>query len=78
MYIQISGHGDKVKRDIDPVEVEKSIRAWADVTMLSIELKRAVIRKRHPELGEDEIREMMRKEFSMLKIKQEKESLAGE
>jgi hypothetical protein len=73
----ISGHGDKVKRDIDPVEVEKRIRAWADVTMLSIELKRAVIRKRHPELGEDEIGEMMRKEFSMLKIKQEKESLAG-
>jgi hypothetical protein len=45
--------------------------------MLSIELKRAVIRKRHPELGEDKIREMKRKEFSMLKIKQEKESLTG-
>ena len=42
-----------------------------DVTMLSVELKRAVIRKRHPELGEDEIREMMRKEFSMLKIEQD-------
>jgi hypothetical protein len=66
-----------VKKDIDPAEIEKRIRAWADVTMLSIELKRAVIRKRHPELGEDEIREMKRKEFSMLKIKQEKESLTG-
>ena len=31
---------------IDPVEVEKRIRAWADVTMLSLELKRAMLRKR--------------------------------
>lgn len=60
-----------MKKDIDPADIEKRIRAWADVTMLSIELKRAAIRKRHPELGEDEIREMMRKEFSMLKIKQD-------
>jgi len=59
-----------VKKDIDPTEIDKRIRAWADVTMLSLELKRAALRKRHPELGEDEIREMMRKESS-LKIEQD-------
>jgi len=53
-----------------PAEVEKRIKAWADVTMLSLELKRASMRKRHPELREDEINELVRKELSMLKIKQ--------
>ncbi len=37
--------------------------------MLFLELKRAVLRKRHPELREDEIRELVRKELSMLKMK---------
>jgi len=53
---------------IDPVEVEKRIRAWADVTMLSLELKRAMLRKRHPELSEDGINELVRAELSVLKM----------
>lgn len=48
-------------------EVEKRIKAWADVTMLSIELKRAMLRKRYPALSEDEIRDVMRKEYSAVK-----------
>lgn len=52
-------------------EIEKRIKAWADVTMLSLELKRAAMRKRHPELREDEINELVRKELSMIKIKQD-------
>ncbi|PIW87599.1 MAG: hypothetical protein COZ94_04235 [Nitrospirae bacterium CG_4_8_14_3_um_filter_41_47] len=55
---------------ISPSDVERRINAWADVTMLSLELKRAAMRKRHPELREDEINELVRKELSMLKIKQ--------
>lgn len=35
--------------------------------MLSIELKRAMMRKRYPELSEDELRELVRKELSVLK-----------
>ncbi len=54
---------------ISPSDVEKRIRAWADVTMLSLDLKRAVFRKIHPEIGEDEISELVRKQLSMLKIK---------
>lgn len=52
---------------ISDAEVEKRIRAWADVTMLSIELKLAGLRQRHPELSEDELREFMRNELSILK-----------
>jgi len=36
--------------------------------MLSLEMKRAVIRQKHPELGEDEINGLVRKELSMLKV----------
>lgn len=53
---------------ISPSDVERRINAWADVTMLSLELKRAAMRKRHPELREDEINELVRKELSMFKI----------
>jgi hypothetical protein len=56
-------------RTLSDAEIEKRIKAWADVTMLSLELKHAAMRKRHPELEEDELRELMRKELSMLKIK---------
>ncbi|MFZ6017240.1 MAG: hypothetical protein ACOYU0_06495 [Nitrospirota bacterium] len=56
-------------RTLSDAEIEKRIKAWADVTMLSLELKRAAMRKRHPGLEEDELKELMRKEFSMLKIK---------
>jgi hypothetical protein len=60
-----------VNKKIEPAEIEKRIKAWADVTMLSLDLKRAAIRKRHPELGEEETRELMRKELSVLKEKQD-------
>jgi hypothetical protein len=59
-----------MKKTLDSEEIERRIKAWADVTMLSLELKRASMRKRHPELKEDEINELVRKELSMLKIKQ--------
>jgi hypothetical protein len=36
--------------------------------MLSLELKRAVIRQKHPEFGEDELNGLVRKELSMLKV----------
>jgi hypothetical protein len=52
---------------IDAAEVERRIRAWADLTMLTLELKRAMYRKRRPELGEEEINELVRKELSPLK-----------
>lgn len=55
------------KYHISDAEVEKHIKAWADVTMLSLEMKRAVIRQKHPELGEDEINGLVRKELSMLR-----------
>jgi len=56
--------------NLSPSEVEKRLKAWADVTMLSLELKRAAMRKRHPELREDEINELVRKELSILKSEQ--------
>jgi hypothetical protein len=59
-----------MKKTLDPAEVEKRLKAWADVTMLSLELKRAAMRKRYPELREDEINELVRKELSMLKSEQ--------
>ena len=52
-------------------EVEKRLRAWADVTMLSLELKLSMLRKRNPELGEQTLRELMRKEIAMLKAKRD-------
>ena len=54
---------------ISDAEVEKRIRAWADVTMLSIELKLSMLRQRHPELSENELREFMRREHSAMKDK---------
>jgi hypothetical protein len=55
---------------ISDAEIEKRLKAWADVTMLSLELKRAAMRKRHLELREDEINELVRKELSMLQSEQ--------
>jgi len=57
-----------MSRKIEPSEVEKRLKAWADVTMLSLALKKAVLRKRYPELTETAISELMRKENAMLKI----------
>lgn len=56
---------------LEPKDIEKRIRAWADVTILSLELKRAMLRKKHPELDEAELRELMRKELSRLKVEQD-------
>lgn len=60
-----------MNKTLDSTEVEKRIKAWADVTMLSLELKRAAMRKRYPELREDEINELVRKELSILKSEQD-------
>jgi hypothetical protein len=49
-------------------EFERRLIVWADITMLALELKRAVLRQKHPELGEDEINELVRVELSMLKM----------
>jgi hypothetical protein len=59
-----------MNKTLDSEEIERRIKAWADVTMLSLELKRAAMRKRHPELREDEINELVRKELSILKSEQ--------
>jgi hypothetical protein len=50
---------------ISPSDVEKRIKAWADMTMLSLELKKAFLRKRYPELNETEISELVRKEHEI-------------
>ena len=60
----------RMNREINPAEIEKRIRMWAEVTTLSLELKYAAMRKRHPELSEDEISEIVRKQLTMLKIEQ--------
>ncbi len=52
---------------ISDAEVEKRLKAWADVTMLSIELKLAMFRGKYPDLTENEIRELIRKESSLVK-----------
>jgi hypothetical protein len=57
----------ELRKMLNDAEVERRIKAWADVTMLSIELKLAMMRKRYPELNEDELRELMRKELSIVK-----------
>jgi hypothetical protein len=59
-----------VNKKANPAEIEKRIKMWADVTMLTLELKYAAMRKRYPALSEDEIAELVKKELSMLKIKQ--------
>jgi hypothetical protein len=59
-----------MNREINPAEIEKRIRMWAEVTTLSLELKYAAMRKRHQELTEDEISEIVRKQLAMLKIEQ--------
>lgn len=57
-----------MNKKIDPAEIEKRIKMWADVTMVTLELKYAAMRKRHPELSEDDISEIVRKQLTMLKI----------
>lgn len=50
-------------------EIERRLMAWADVTLLTLELKRAILRQKHLELGEDEVNELVRKELSVLKMR---------
>ena len=54
-------------RSISNEEAEKRLRAWADVTMLSIELKLSMLRNKYPALSEDEVRQLMRREFLAVK-----------
>lgn len=54
-------------KPISDKEVERSIEMWAEVTILSLELKYAMLRKRDPKLNEDELKELIRKEISRLK-----------
>ena len=63
--------GDFRVKIVSDAEVEKRIKAWADVTILSIELKLAMMRNRYPELNEKELKELMQKELSVLKDKYE-------
>jgi hypothetical protein len=50
---------------LSPQEVEKRIQAWADVTILSLELKRATLRKRYPDLKDSELAQRVREELSL-------------
>jgi hypothetical protein len=54
---------------LSPQEVEKRIQAWADVTMLSLELKRAALRKRYPDLSDRELAKLVRDELSSYRSK---------
>ncbi len=47
-------------KQITAEEVEKRLRAWADVTLLSLELKRAALRKKYPALDDQAITTLMR------------------
>jgi len=49
---------------ISSEEVQKRLQAWADVTALSLELKRAALRKRHPGLSDDEVSARVREEIA--------------
>jgi hypothetical protein len=49
---------------ITPEEVEKRLRAWADVTLLSVELKRAALRKKYPSLDDREITALIREQHA--------------
>ena len=67
-----AGHierGEGSMKIISDAEVEKRIKAWADVTMLSIELKLAMFRGKYPNLSESKLRELIRKEYATVKDK---------
>ena len=51
-------------KPITPEEVEKRLRAWADVTLLSLELKRAALREKYPSLGDQEIADRIREQHA--------------
>jgi hypothetical protein len=47
-------------KQITAEEVERRLRAWADVTLLSLELKRSALKKRYPALDDQAITAIMR------------------
>lgn len=47
-------------KQLSAEEVEKRFRAWADVTLLSLELKRAALKKKYPALDDQAIAAKMR------------------
>lgn len=51
-------------KQITAEEVEKRLRAWADVTLLSLELKRAALKKKYPALDDQAITTMMRERLA--------------
>jgi hypothetical protein len=56
------------KGNLLPQEVEKRLRQWADITQLSLDLKRSVLKKKYPGLDEKGISELIRKELDRVKI----------
>jgi len=51
-------------KQITAEEVEKRLRAWADVTLLSLELKRAALKKKYPALDDQTITAMLRERYA--------------
>lgn len=49
---------------ISDAEIEQRIRGWADVTRVSLDLKRAALRNCYPSLSEDTLAELLRKQLS--------------
>jgi len=49
---------------ISSEEAQKLLQAWADASTLSLDLKRAVLRKRCPELSNDEVSARVRDEIA--------------
>jgi len=52
------------KQPLSPAEVEKHIQAWADITQLSLDLKRAVLRTKYPEASEAELNTLVREQLA--------------
>lgn len=57
---------------LSPQEVEKRIQAWADVTLLSLELKRAALRKQYPDLSDSELAQRAREEHTPYRSEHER------
>jgi hypothetical protein len=51
------------KQPLSPADVEKRIEAWADVTQLSLDLKRAVLRTKYPQASETELNTLVREQL---------------
>jgi hypothetical protein len=53
---------------ISPEKAMACIQAWADATLCAIELRLAVLRKRHPDASEETLRSLLREEVFKLKF----------